>query len=1181
MHKSRKTNFFIARIPGLLLVVLLITFGMPAAGSFVYAENPGSPVTLAYSDSSGNSGYTEDSTDSSGDPPGSSENSTDSSGDPPGSSEDSPVSPEHSPVSPDYPPDSSPAGLLSNEENADTDEDVLMEQASEPESPEPYGTVDATIDLSEAHNVNLQSTLGYEIKGLDSLGRTYSYFKPSLHDSPLTDPFITNGRIDFYSNANGKTFRLIQTGVRTENSKLTKNGTTIIPLIYISQNVKNITLILEDIDLGQHAVNNSVYGYISINANSTVTLLLETDAGNPSIGSSYIRTTLRVPSSASLTIDSLSSQGSSSGTLTVTPTNADAAAIGGYYIAGADTSGQIIINGGTVNASQTMSNSTGAAIGGGGLSVSSSASAGGGNVTINGGTVNAVNSGRGAAIGGGGVRAYNTKAGVGTVTITGGTVNATNTGFGAAIGGGGSLYTDNVTAGSGAAGGCSISITGGVVTATADKGAAIGGGQAGSPGNLSARTVEIGAGANIKAFSSGVNTVSGIYTAYARPAIDIGTLSDSGYFVNARINPGPLGNDATKLQIRGPGGGPVIDSLILPANYRCFAYSTGTSRVDNIIVFNAASTTILGSLRHDDTDMSFDIFSINNAAGYNQHGDSGFALLSVTMDPVNIPLSPRYHVYRGSPDTGLFVASRYLLADAVAQCTTNNSLYTIVATEHDPNMTEGGNSEIPIPANRIITITSSNSPPQGSWIITRQGTGRHFNISGSLTLENIVLDGDGNAGGITSSGVLAMNSGATIQNCRAANGGAVYVNDGSFTMTGTAKLSGNTAGLNGQGNGGAVYVRNGAFNVGDATNSGIKTAPVISGNKAPYGHGGGIYTAGYLYTRIGSDVLFSGNSASEGYDLGLTANSYAIKFSNIFSPYGQYYSFPSSHPVNNYDVNVIFYTLTVHYVDKNNNKLTAPPPISATSKAYTILAEDPFELDSTGDRIIPHIAGYLFIDWAVNMNLPGLSVGDTHVTLDSVPMDMDIFLIYDIAVTTNVTVSSSVAGNYADKTKEFLITVSLYYDAPGHSPLPAGMTFPFTGDTIQGESALPPESGYLKLDKNGADTFLLSHGQKITIQGIPQIVYIRITCESDTYRYTPAFKDSKDAGVTSGNDTDIRLVGPLPRSFDFVYTMETIVPVGIRDETRESLSALLLTAALLLSALAATWQMRRRLPDTT
>ena len=126
---------------------------------------------------------------------------------------------------------------------------------------------------------------------------------------------------------------------------------------------------------------------------------------------------------------------------------------GGYYAAGSN----ITISGGTVTATGGMS---GAGIGGG-------YNKDGSNITISGGTVTATGGQYGAGIGGGSSETGS------DITISGGTVTATGGLCGAGIGGGGDYYESDVRGV-----GSNITINGGEVTATGgDFGAGIGGGR--------------------------------------------------------------------------------------------------------------------------------------------------------------------------------------------------------------------------------------------------------------------------------------------------------------------------------------------------------------------------------------------------------------------------------------------------------------------------------------------------------------------------------------------------------------------------------------------------------------------------------------------------------------------------------------------------------------------------------
>ena len=156
--------------------------------------------------------------------------------------------------------------------------------------------------------------------------------------------------------------------------------------------------------------------------------------------------------------------GTADGTLTISGSGtltAQGGEFGAGIGGGSDENGNnIIITGGTIIATASMSYYSGAGIGGGYY-------AAGSNITISGGTVTATGGQYGAGIGGGSRETGS------DITISGGTVTATGGLCGAGIGGGGDYYESEVRGV-----GSNITINGGEVTATGgDFGAGIGGGR--------------------------------------------------------------------------------------------------------------------------------------------------------------------------------------------------------------------------------------------------------------------------------------------------------------------------------------------------------------------------------------------------------------------------------------------------------------------------------------------------------------------------------------------------------------------------------------------------------------------------------------------------------------------------------------------------------------------------------
>ena len=203
--------------------------------------------------------------------------------------------------------------------------------------------------------------------------------------------------------------------------------------------------------------------------------------------------------------------------------------------------------------------------------------------------------------------------------------------------------------------------------------------------------------------------------------------------------------------------------------------------------------------------------------------------------------------------------------------------YTIIVKSNDEDVTS-----FVLNAGISVILTSSD----GKQFILKMSAGRHGTVNGSLTLENIILDGNNKAGGIVvnAGGFLTMQDGAVIQNCSTgygSNGGGVY-NYGTFTMEG-GEISGNTAGF-----GGGVYNdTNSTFNMSGGEISGNTanydgggvyndygstfnmSGGEISGNTA--GYGGGVYNEGSTFTMKGGEV--SGNTAYCGGGVYNNANS--------------------------------------------------------------------------------------------------------------------------------------------------------------------------------------------------------------------------------------------------------------------------------------------------------------------
>jgi len=279
------------------------------------------------------------------------------------------------------------------------------------------------------------------------------------------------------------TYIITGTGTATANRIVVNDGvgTALAPLNITLSEVRISNSVSPFRLLGSANVNLTLNGTNVLTCTGTVTT-----AGNYQAG-------LYVSPSAALAIGG-------SGALNVTGGCGSAGIGGGSYGGG----GNITINGGTVTAA-SLGRGAGIGSGEGGSS--------GGTITINGGAVNATGGYIGPGIGSGPNSAG------GTINIGGGAVTATGGQGAAGIGGGGGSYGD----------GGNITISGGTVTATGGQsGAGIGGG-GGYGGNSG--TINI-SGGTISATSGATYGAAGIGAGYS--ASTNGTITISGGTVTAR-----------------------------------------------------------------------------------------------------------------------------------------------------------------------------------------------------------------------------------------------------------------------------------------------------------------------------------------------------------------------------------------------------------------------------------------------------------------------------------------------------------------------------------------------------------------------------------------------------------------------------------------------------------------------
>ena len=165
--------------------------------------------------------------------------------------------------------------------------------------------------------------------------------------------------------------------------------------------------------------------------------------------------------------------------------------------------------------------------------------------------------------------------------------------------------------------------------------------------------------------------------------------------------------------------------------------------------------------------------------------------------------------------------------------------------------------EVTVGSGISVTVTTD-----GSGRTVTNGAGRVFNITsgGSLTLgENITLTGinaGGNGGAVyVDGGSFTMESGSKITGSSADYGGGVYIASGTFNMN-YGTISGNTVTQSG----GGVFVNAGNFTMKGGTIGGSEAR---SANSAQYGSG--VYVFDGTFTVSGSSLTITGNTAHNVY----------------------------------------------------------------------------------------------------------------------------------------------------------------------------------------------------------------------------------------------------------------------------------------------------------------------------
>ena len=258
--------------------------------------------------------------------------------------------------------------------------------------------------------------------------------------------------------------------------------------------------------------------------------------------------------------------------------------------------------------------------------------------------------------------------------------------------------------------------------------------------------------------------------------------------------------------------------------------------------------------------------------------------------------------------------------------------------------------------------------------------------------------------------------------------------------------------------------------------------------------------------------------------------------------------------------------INVFYVDEAGNPIGNP-----SSKIYTVYYDDSFTLTSAD---IPEIEGYEYKHW--KKGLSGTentgSFPKETLTTKEIVAGTDVYLVYK-RTSADVTVTKTVTGEPINTQASFEFTA--YFTDSGETALASGKKFSFEGGTTV-SGAVKPQDGELVLDAGGKAVFYLKHGQTITIKGVPIDAKVKIV-ESHNSSFNASFVDRDDPDSREPNNMELRPIGPDGvKAFDFLNERKDVVPTGISGEAWVMVALPLITAALLITGMAALRLVKRR-----
>ena len=363
-----------------------------------------------------------------------------------------------------------------------------------------------------------------------------------------------------------------------------------------------------------------------------------------------------------------------------------------------------------------------------------------------------------------------------------------------------------------------------------------------------------------------------------------------------------------------------------------------------------------------------------------------------------------------------------------------------------------------------------------------------------------------------------------------------------------------------------------AFNVRDNTGNGYyvnaSLATAISTNSA---------TTMYVYENGKSDKLLKTLTLPANYrHFGYSSDLSSPRTDNVFAQNGTI----TGKIIRTADDSPEIYSVNTRNGYANHNGTLGALPVKLNPVGFFLITEKYVDIEgkpiaNIGDnvsivingagytRTIPSLDGYSALGYYVGNTFTGTYTPGAAINALPVSGNATVYFVYQLSNQSahTLTVSEMVAGDFADKERQFEFTVYFYTGSDG-SPLNPTEAFPFKILDSNGVT-----EGTLTAVDNTI-TFKLKDLQAITIENIPESCWVRVLEEDLTsgtnpiFAYNVTFVDGDSSANEQGGDTGLREMNG-NRVFKFTNERYVITSTGIDTGDLKALIMLPLLALLI------------------